>query len=392
MSKKIPHIKVDAFPIVDKHFSGIGHYTLGIIKGFDELAGEGKLTYSLIVPVGLSHKIHQYQLEHYTRIIRNPISNKVVNGSLKENLKFPLNIFTGPGCYYFPSFLAWPISGGRSSVVIHDASFLSVPQCVEKANRKFLAKVMPNSVANADNVIAISEFGKSEIMKYYKVPENKISIAVPSVDRTHFYKRSSEEVKKVKAKYDIFSEKYIFSVGNIEPRKNYEKLIDAYIKLPRKITDEYPLVIVGAGGWNNKNILDKIQKAKENGYRIINPKYFVLDKDMPALYTGAQFFVYPSIYEGFGMPPLEAYACGTPVLTSNVASLPEAAGKAAVYLDPFDEKDILEKMKKMIKLTEENRDQFLPAINEHLKKFSSWRASAEITAASVTGLPLETFR
>lgn len=389
--QKIPHIQVDAFPLVDTHFSGVGHYTLGIVRGLDELASEGKLTYSLIVPKHWADRLKQYDLEHYKTIVKNPVPNRIIRGFMKHRWRVPLDLFNGKGSYYFPSFLAWPTWFSKSSVVVHDVTYLAVPECVDKGNREYLERTVPFSLRNAKNVICVSDFSKSEIIKYYDYPADKIFVAHPSIDRTHFYKRSAEEIHKVKAKYDIFSDKYIFSVGNIEPRKNYGRLIDAYTSLPREITDEYPLVIVGAGGWNNEDVKEKIQKAKEAGYRIINPKQFVLDEDMPALYSGAQFFVFTPIYEGFGMSPLEAYACGTPTIASDIASVPEAAGQAALYVNPYDIDDIRAKMLEMFERTEDDRSQFDRAIEQHLASLN-WRNSAEITAAALTGLPREYFK
>jgi glycosyltransferase involved in cell wall biosynthesis len=389
--KNIPHIQVDAFPLIDDHFSGVGHYTLGIVSGLDELAAEGKLTYSLITTRYRADRIAKYGLQHYKKIIRSPIPSKITRGFMKYRWRVPFDLILGKGSYYFPSFLAWPTWREKSTVVVHDVTYLAVPDCVDKGNREYLESVVPFSLKNAQNIIAVSEFSKSEIIKYYNLNPERIAVAHPSVDRRHFYRRSAEEIHRVKAKYDIFSEKYIFSVGNIEPRKNYERLVDAYISLPRHITDKYPLVIVGAGGWNNEAVKAKIQTAKENGYRIINPKQFVLDEDMPALYSGAQFFVFTPIYEGFGMSPLESYACGTPVLASNVASVPEAAGKAAVYVDPYDIEDISKKLVEMVEKTEDDRNQFNDAMEDHLKSLS-WRPSAEVTAASLTGLPIEYFQ
>jgi glycosyltransferase involved in cell wall biosynthesis len=387
----IPHIQVDAFPIVDSHFSGVGHYTLGIIRGFDELAAEGKLTYSLIVPRHWADRVAKYELEHYKSIIKNPVPNKVIRGFMKYGWKVPLDFVLGQGHYYFPSFLAWPTWVADSTVVVHDVTYLAVPECVDKGNREYLEQVVPFSLKNAKNIIAVSEFSKSEIIKYYGLEPSRVAVAHPSIERKLFYRRSAEEIHKVKAKYDIFSEKYIFSVGNVEPRKNYKRLIDAYTKLPREITDEYPLVIVGAGGWNNEDVKAAMQKAKEDGYRIIYPKQFVLDEDMPALYSGASFFVFTPIYEGFGMSPLEAYACGTPVIASGTTSVPEAAGKAATYVDPMDVADITKKMKEMFAKLEQDPHQFDEAMEAHLQSLN-WRASAEITAASLTGLPVEHFQ
>jgi alpha-1,3-rhamnosyl/mannosyltransferase len=387
----IPHIMVDAFPMVDDHYSGVGHYTTGIVRAFDEMAAEGKLTYSLIAPKNWADRLYAYELQHYKKIIRNPIPNRVIRGWMKFHIRFPVDLILGQGCYYFPSFLAWPTWFSKSTVVVHDVTFLAYPEGVHKGNREYLTQVVPFSIENAHNIIAVSEFSKKEMVKYYKLDPKLISVAHPSIDRTRFYKRSAEEIHAVKAKYDIFSDKYIFSVGNLEPRKNFVRLIDAYMKLPRKITDEYPLVIVGAGGWNNDDIKAKMQEAKEHGYKVINPKQFVVDDDMPALFTGASFYIFTPVYEGFGMSPIEAMACGTPVVASNVASLPEAAGQAALYCDPLDVDDIAAKMKEMLKKVEADREQFKPAMEAHLASLR-WRVSAEATAAALTDMPIEYFR
>jgi len=391
MAKHIPHIQVDAFPLVDDHFSGVGHYTLGIVSAFDELAAEGKLTYSLISPRFIADRLKKYDLHHYKKIIRNPLPNRVIRGFMKYHWPFPCDLVLGRGSYYFPSFLAWPRWFTPASVVVHDVTFLAVPECVDKGNRDYLARTVPFSIRNARNIIAVSEFSKKEMVKYYKLDPKKIAVAHPSIDRRHFYRRSSTEIHRVKSKYDIFSDQYILSVGNIEPRKNYVRLVDAYTSLPRSFTDKYPLVIVGAGGWNNHDIKDRIQRAKEQGYRIIHPGKFVEDKDMPALYSGAKLYVFVPIYEGFGMSPLEAYACGTPVVTSKVASLPESAGKAAVYVDPFDVPAIARGIQSTVALLDKEPDHFRPAIEKHLGSLN-WRTSAEITAAALTGKPVAYFQ
>lgn len=391
MSSKIPHIQVDAFPLVDTHFSGVGHYTLGIVRGLDELAGEGKLTYSLIVPRHWADRLKPYNFEHVKSVIRNPIPNRVIRGFMKYKWDVPLDFILGKGHYYFPSFLAWPTWVSDSTVVVHDVTYLAVPECVDKGNREYLAQVVPFSLKNAKNIIAVSEFSKSEIVKFYNLDPNRVSVAHPSIDRSHFYRRGAEEIHRVKAKYDIFSDKYIFSVGNIEPRKNYKRLVEAYTQLPKEVTDEYPLVIVGAGGWNNDGVKAAIQKAKEDGFKIINPKQFVVDDDMPALFSGASLFVFAPIYEGFGMPPLEAYACGTPVVTSGTTSLPEAAGEAAVFVNPENVTEIRDTILDTLKKLEKDPRQFDAAIERHLESLN-WRKSAEITAAALTGLSIEHFK
>lgn len=381
---------VDATTMVDDHISGIGHYTMGIVKAFDELAADGKLTYSLIVPRKWYNRIWGYDLKNFRKVIKNPFKIGKINSIMKRHQRIPLDWFIGRGYYYFPAFVAWP-TRSISTVVIHDVTYLAVPETCDPGNRAFMEKVVPFSLKNARNVICVSEFSKSELIKHYHYDTQKISVASPSVNRTHFYRRNKEEINKVKAKYDVFFDNYILCVGNIEPRKNYERLVEAYTMLPKKITDKYPLVIIGAGGWNNDAIKEKIQLAKESNYKIIVLRQFVSDEDMPAMYSGAQFYVFTPVYEGFGMSPLEAYACGVPVVTSKVASLPEAAGNAAVYVDPFDVKDIARGMLEMFHISDTQPGYFTAATQEHLKNLS-WRTSAEITASIVTGRPIEHFR
>jgi alpha-1,3-rhamnosyl/mannosyltransferase len=270
-------------------------------------------------------------------------------------------------------------------------AYEAVPETVHEPNRNYLSRVVPGSVRGASAVITPSQFSKNEVAKYLSVNPDKIFVASPSVDRKHFYKRSAAEVKRVKAKYDIFFENYILMVSNIEPRKNYERLVDAYVSLPRSFTDKYPLVIIGGDGWNNQKILGKIQKAKEDNYRIIHPHQYVADEDLPALYTGAKLYLFTPLYEGFGMSPIEAYACGTPALVSNVASVPEAAGQGAVYVDPYSVKDIAAKLKSTIAELDKNPAKFDKAMRQHVDSHASWRRAAEITAAAVTGKPVEHF-
>ncbi len=385
-----PHLQIDAFPLVDHHFSGVGHYTLGIVRGFDELAGEGKLTYSLVVHRRLAGRLEKYRFRHCRSVIRNPLPNRLLNLVMKRGWRLPIDLLLGRGHYYFPSFASWPTYFSTSGVVIHDVTYLSVPECVEERNRAFLTATVPQSLKNSSEIISVSEFSKSEIVKYHAVDPDRVTVAYPSVDTGVFYRRSRDDIDAVRKKYGIASKTYILSVGNIEPRKNYKRLLDAYTTLPRHVADRYPLVIVGAGGWNNAEIVDAIAAANRSGLTVIHPQTFVLDEDMPALYSGAQFFVFVPLYEGFGMPPLESLACGTPAVVSGVASLPESVGNAASFVDPYSVDDIREKLLEMVDATERDREQFQPAIAKHLRSFS-WRASAEITAACLSGLPRSHF-
>ena len=143
-------------------------------------------------------------------------------------------------------------------------------------------------------------------------------------------------------------EKYILFLSNIEPRKNLERLISAHIGLPLNLRKDYPLLIVGNESWMNEGIDKMLIKAEQNADKIYKPNRRIDDEDIPALQSGARILVHPAIYEGFGISPLQALACGTPVVVSGAASLPEVMGDAALYINPFDEEDIKGRIQEML--------------------------------------------
>jgi alpha-1,3-rhamnosyl/mannosyltransferase len=390
--RRPPHIKVDATVLSNNVLTGVAHYTLGMVRGFDELASEGKLTYSLITPWRRSKNIHKLGLKHYKRIIKIPIPEKYLNGLRYFHIPAPTDLLFGPGNYYFPHYRSWPTWFSHSAVVIHDMAYEVFPETINTKHRRFLLRMVPPSVKHARAVLTPSNFSKSEAERYLHLPGSKVIAAPPAVDTEFFYRRSAKEIHAVKAKYEIFYDHYIMTLNNIEPRKNYVRLIDAYEALPKTIREAYPLFIVGGDGWNNQEILDRIQKAKERGCRIIRPRAFVPDEDLPALYSGASLYISVPLYEGFNMSPLEANACGVPAVVSNVASLPQAAGGAGIYVDPYSVKDINAAIEKTIRELKRDRHQYDKRMAEHVANFSSWRASAVTTAVALTGRPPEYFQ
>jgi glycosyltransferase involved in cell wall biosynthesis len=199
---------------------------------------------------------------------------------------------------------------------------------VEPRNQKFLSDNVKKSVERSARIITISKNSKSEISKFYGLPKSEIDIVYPGIDQSIFFRWPKNEVEKVKARYGIYG-KYILFVGNIEPRKNLKNLLLAYEKLDDKTRTEYSILLVGARGWLDDEIFDIIERLRLAGNHIQQPNDYVTDRDRVAIYSGASLFVYPSQYEGFGIPPLEAMACGVPTITSDNSSLPEAVGNGA---------------------------------------------------------------
>ena len=210
-----------------------------------------------------------------------------------------------------------------------------------------MKKNVPTWIKRTDKIIAISDFTKNELQKYYKISEQKISIVPCGIDPIEFYPRPKAEIEDIKKKYNL-PEKYILFLSNIEPRKNLERLISAHIGLPLNLRKDYPLLIVGNESWMNEGIDKMLIKAEQNADKIYKPNRRIDDEDIPALQSGARILVHPAIYEGFGISPLQALACGTPVVVSGAASLPEVMGDAALYINPFDEEDIKVRIQEML--------------------------------------------
>ena len=205
---------------------------------------------------------------------------------------------------------------------------------------------MRTSCRHADHIVTVSAFSKKEIMRLLHVPEGKITVIPNAVDHTVYHTDySKDQLKMVRSRYGI-REDYFLYLGTIEPRKNLERLLDAYARLCREKPDTPQLVLAGRRGWLCDGIYEKA-RSLNLGNKILFTGY-VRQQDSPMLMCGAAAFVFPSLYEGFGMPPLEAMACGTPVITSNTTSLPEVAGDAAVLVNPKSRSEIYRAMKQML--------------------------------------------
>lgn len=231
----------------------------------------------------------------------------------------------------------------KSVITVHDITPFLYPE-KHPFSRSFVNRLFfPITLKFANKIIAVSENTKKDLISYFGTPENKIKVIPNGVDKS-FQLLDYEDIDKVKNKYSLRFP-FILYVGTLEPRKNIPSLIMAFNKLKeKKIT--HRLVIAGKKGWKYKDIFKIISKLNLQNDIIFTG--YVSDEDLPGLYNAADLFVYPSIYEGFGLPPLEAMACGTPVITSNTSSLPEVVGNAGIMIDPLDIESFAESMYKVI--------------------------------------------
>ena len=382
MRKKKIYFECSA--LVADHFSGVGHYVKGIAQAWDNyialpehslLQSQQKSRFNTVLFASKNrmNRLTKFRIEHMTKkSILLPA--RIIHKLLDKGVLPPLDLWFGRGTYFFTNFSRYPLFKSKSATVIYDISYEIVPQYADANNARYLSKIVRQAVSKSDLIITISNYTKKELVDFYNLNPKNVIVAYPAVDRSHFYKRSEWEIDKVKRKYSL-PDNYILFVGNIEPRKNISLLIDAYTKLPKEYSDKHPLLLVGANGWLSEKIFEKLDKAEKNGYKIIRPNSYVDDSDIPAVYSGAFMLVYPSHYEGFGMPPLEAMSCGVPVVVSDNTSLPEVVGEAGILVKSTDQKGILDAMVKI--MSEDSlRKSLIQKGYEQTKKFS-WDASAQ---------------
>ncbi|KAB2857455.1 MAG: glycosyltransferase family 4 protein, partial [Anaerolineae bacterium] len=214
-------------------------------------------------------------------------------------------------------------------MTVHDLIFELFPEHHKRLNHVFLTRAMPLFVKRADAIITVSEASKRDLIERYGTPAEKITVVYEAAD-THFQPPAPEKLAEVRAKYHL-PEQFLLVVGAIEPRKNYSLLVEALTILRQKHTD-LKLVVVGSKGWLYEPFFQRIKDLRA-GEHVIFPGY-VPDDDLPAVYSAATITVMASVYEGFGLPLLEAMASGTPVVANQVSCFPEIAGDGAFLVEP----------------------------------------------------------
>lgn len=231
-----------------------------------------------------------------------------------------------------PNFVLMPFDG-PSVATVHDISYLRYPQFHPRERVRFLERHLPPTLERADALIVDSAYVRDELVNVLGVDASKLHVVPLGVDAA-YRPRAAHEVAAVLARHGLAAGHYLLVVATQEPRKNLERLVTAYGALPAATRERLPLVVVGARGWLDATLAPVVEPLERIGH--VRRLGFVVDEELPALYAGAFGFAFVSIYEGFGLPLLEAMASGVPVLTSNAASMPEVAGDAALCVDPFD--------------------------------------------------------
>jgi glycosyltransferase involved in cell wall biosynthesis len=322
----------DATPAVTQG-AGIGRYTRELLRALAALDthNDYRLFYAAS-PESFRHPLPTLPANFRAR--RLPLHDIwLARAWHRAQLPLPANWLTGPiDLFHSPDFTLPPLTHGtRSLLTVHDLSFIRDPESADSALRAYLNRVVPRSVARADHVLADSESTRADLIELYRTPPAKVSVLYSGVDERFRPVTDSAALNAVRAKYDLGGWPFVLAVGTLQPRKNYVRLIQALAQLP---LPDVCLVIVGGRGWLFGAIFAEVERLGLRA-RVRFPG-FANDADLPALYSAARVLAYPSLYEGFGLPILEAFACGTPVVTSTASSLPEVAGDAALLVPPTD--------------------------------------------------------
>lgn len=287
-----------------------------------------------------------------------------------------------PDVFFTPSHYAPRFCPIPSVISIMDIAFVHFPQMFKKKDLAQLESWTAYSVKQAKKVLTISDFSKKDILEHYKIPEDKVVVTHPGLDRGRFnenVKHETEKIEEIKKKYKI-PENYLIFIGTLQPRKNIVRLVEAL----KPVLANYPdtnlvvtgMINVGRGGWMYKEIFEKV-----NDLGLIDKVIFtnyVPDEDVPYLLAGAKAYILPSLYEGFGIPVVEAMAIGLPVVVSNASSLPEITEDAGIYVEPYNVQSITDGIKKVLSLTEGQRKTLIEKGFAQAKKFD-WIECAKKT-------------
>ena len=338
------NISFDAVPLISDRMTGIGWCEAGQTMALARLYPENRYTYSFF-----SRKDDHIKLERIAPFAGKNIDTRLVHFSgyiyraASTFLPVPYSTFFGTSddLTHFFNYIVPPGVKGKTVVTVHDMVYKAFPETVRARTKYMLNSGLKQSMNRADMIVTDSQFSKDEIIKYFPQHSDKIRVVQCGVDLEKFRPCTEpERIPEVKKSLGIEGDYFLY-LGTIEPRKNLERLIKAYHICTQRIGSDLPkLVLAGGKGWLYDSIFAKVTELGLTD-RVIFTKY-VPSEDMNPLMCGAVAFVFPSIYEGFGMPPLEAMACGVPVLASDAASLPEVTGDCAVICDAYSEESIAE--------------------------------------------------
>ncbi|WP_145490064.1 glycosyltransferase family 4 protein [Yersinia rohdei] len=315
--------------------TGIGRYTYELAKELERSSDISELLF--LSGRRVSQSIPELALkEEQNAKVRNFVKNSLflselyryVSPWLKKIALHNYNDFI----FHSPNFYL-PPKVDRAVATFHDLSIYTWPQCHPENRVRYMRKELLLTLKRAKVLITDSDFTRTELAEYFDYPIEKI-ITAPLASSGDFYPRNYSTLQSLMTKLGLTAGQYTLFTGTIEPRKNITTLLDAYERLPLDLRSRFPLVICGFSGWNSESIHRRFELATQQGWLLYLG--YLSAEELPLLFSGARTFLFPSLYEGFGLPVLEAMASGVPVVCSNAASLPEVLGDSGLMCDALD--------------------------------------------------------
>lgn len=362
---------IDGTPLATGNKGGVGYYCQYLIDGLVSSDKENEY-------VALYNKS---KLERFPRVtakekyLSYPYRNfwKIFGSNFLYNI--PLECFTGKfEIFHGTDTRLLPVHNARTVVTIHDVEYASSPATVPKKDIHLRSKLFPYSARGATRIIAVSEHTKKDIVNHLGIDPQKIQVTHLAADKIYKVIDNEEKLASVRKKYKLPS-KFILYVGGLYPRKNIPNMLKAYAIVKKRTGCQQKFVLVGMKAEAMQEISITIKQLGLIN-DVIFPGYIDIE-DMPVIYNLADVFMHVSIFEGFGLPPLEAMQCGTPVLVSNVASLPEVVGDAGFQVNPFDIEEMSLKLEKLI-ISEERINYYKKKGLERAALFS-WEKTVQLT-------------
>jgi glycosyltransferase involved in cell wall biosynthesis len=358
---------------VGREFSGVGNYVQELVRAFSRVDVDHEY---LLGVHGPSVVLRDAPLDGRFRFVDLPFSHESHPlGDLWEEFVLPrrarrehVDVLHGPA-FLVPT----RVTGVPTVVTIHDLVAFTHPETVPWKYALYMRRLIRRAVRAADRVIAVSEHVRADLERRLRVPERKL-VAIPHGVSDEFRPAGEADVARVRERFGL-RRPYVLFVGNLEPRKNLPGLLRAFRAVRDRMPEPIDLVVSGKIAWKSGALLTELRAEDLAGS--VHLTGYVRSADLPALYTGASVFAFPSFWEGFGFPVLEAMSCGTPVVTSNVSSLPGVAGDAALLVDPRDTDAIAEAIA-LVLADHAMRDELVRRGREHVRGFQ-WERTAMAT-------------
>ncbi len=369
--------------------AGVGHYTYQLVRHLLKI--DKKNTYILFFDRSVQKRriakfkqknalIRFFPFIQYKRLMPQGFSHLLVNAALSRE---KLDVFHSPALFLPRSYQ------GSSVITVHDLCIYKFPELTSSVKPLFLKTIIPDTLKEAKKIIAVSSSTAKDLSEFFDFSRKKIEVVFHGLDQRFFKKVGLSKIGKIKQKYGI-SKNYLLFLGTLEPRKNIIRIIEAYERLRDgliriqpaskgvkrgRVFSRYQLVLAGSKGFKFQEIKKKISQS-EYKKDIILPGYIEAD-DLGPLFSGAKLFIFPSIYEGFGLPISEAMAKGVPVITSNASSIPEVTGEAAILVDPYNVAEIAQAIYNL--LIDKNLRKELKQKGQRRAKKFSWEECAKRT-------------